>query len=132
MFIMQFESFSHTPYRDRSQFTHGYGTKSAKRICISEYGAELEALDAIEKHFAVVDRLPNLDEAKRAALTSFSYNVGQGAFRNSNLYRLVKRGNLCEARKEFKKWIYVSGRPLKGLAKRRSVERELFSHGLDC
>lgn len=131
-FIVQFESFSHAAYFDRTQYTHGYGTKSTEAMCVSEEWAREEAMGAIEKHLKAVDRLPHLSQDQKRALASFSYNVGEGAFRNSRLYALVAKGRHCEARYEFDKWVYQSGRKLKGLVKRRAAERELFSNGLVC
>lgn len=131
-FIIQFESFTHTAYFDRAQYTYGYGTKAKSNICITETQAAEEALEVIEKHYNIVKKLPRLNEAQTAALTSFSYNVGDGAFRTSKLYKLVEKGQFCRAEKEFGKWVYQSGRKLSGLVKRRNAEKALFSHGLAC
>lgn len=131
-FIAQFDTYSHTAYFDRAQFTYGYGTKGARHARVSEDVARSKAMEAITKHLRIVDELPGLNSQQKTALTSFSYNVGDGAFRQSALYRLVKRGEICRARHEFPKWIYQSGRKLDGLVKRRLAERNLFLQGVSC
>jgi lysozyme len=132
LFIIQFESFSHAGYFDRTQVSNVYGTKRREAKCITEDQAQYEALEAIESHLSAVDKIPALNESQRAALTSFSYNVGETAFRSSKLYKYALNGQKCLASLEFSKWVYQSGRKLNGLVKRRSAERALFAHGLDC
>jgi lysozyme len=131
-FIVQFEPYSHHAYFDRAQYTHGYGTKSKKHAVVSKSQAKKECIRAIEHHYKVVAEIPSLNSNQKMALTSFSYNVGENAFRRSKLYELASKGQLCEARQEFGKWVYQSGRKLGGLVKRRKAEKTLFSFGLDC
>jgi len=60
------------------------------------------------------------------ALTSFVYNIGEGAFRKSALCGLVKSLKMAEAASEFDKWVYASGNRLEGLVRRRKAEKTMF------
>lgn len=79
---------------------------------------------------AVDETLPELPPLTRAALGSFVYNVGVGAFNRSTLVRKAKAGDLVGACDELPKWKYAGGRVLPGLVKRREAERELCLAGL--
>lgn len=96
--------------------------------------AECDALLTAElgKAIAAVDRLalhPQPD-TRRAALGSFVYNVGAGAFERSTLLRKLNAGDLAGACAELSRWVYAKGRHLAGLVKRRAAERELCEVGL--
>jgi len=68
---------------------------------------------------------------QRAALVSFIYNVGAGAFSRSTLLKRINAGdpNWCH---ELDRWVKVNGKVSRGLVKRRSIERRIclgeFSH----
>ena len=59
------------------------------------------------------------------ALVSFHYNTG--AIARATLTRLHKRGEFEGAAREFAKWIYNDGKPLKGLQRRRDAEAALYA-----
>ena len=60
-----------------------------------------------------------------AALCAFEYNTG--ALSGSTLLRKLNEGApRDEVAEEFRRWIRVQGRPVKGLARRREAERALF------
>ncbi len=65
-----------------------------------------------------------------AALVSFSFNVGLGAFGNSTLRRKLNEGDTSGAAREFPRWVKgtINGRKvtLPGLVRRREAERKLF------
>ena len=61
-----------------------------------------------------------------SALTSFTFNVGGGAFHASTLRRKINRLEIESAASEFKRWRYAGGRVLPGLVKRRRAECRLF------
>lgn len=65
-----------------------------------------------------------------AALTSFTYNVGVGAFKNSTMRRKLNAGDLLGACNEFPRWVYAGGKKWNGLIKRREQERLLCLEGL--
>ncbi|TWC35075.1 lysozyme [Pseudomonas sp. SJZ079] len=96
--------------------------------------AECDALLAAELGAAItsVDRLiqrPQPD-TRRAALGSFVFNVGAGAFSGSTLLRKLNAGDIAGACAELSRWVYAKGRKLAGLVKRRAAERQLCEVGL--
>lgn len=80
---------------------------------------------------SVVERsvTASLTEAQKAALASFIYNVGSGAFSRSTLLKKINTGDVQGACDEIRRWVYVDGRVWKGLVSRRNVERELCLKG---
>jgi lysozyme len=79
-----------------------------------------------------VDKCVNseLPPARKAALVSFSYNVGQTAFCNSTLVKLLNEGKTVEACNQLPRWVKAKGITLPGLVKRREQEREMCMEGL--
>lgn len=71
-----------------------------------------------------------LSQPQFSALVSFAFNVGETAFTNSRLIRMVNDMDFDGAAGEFGKWVYATagGRKvkMKGLMARRQAERELF------
>jgi lysozyme len=57
------------------------------------------------------------------AFTSFSFNVGAGAFCRSTLLRRWNAGDHAGACAELSRWVYAGNRKLRGLEKRRESER---------
>lgn len=81
----------------------------------------------VGKAVAVVDQAVREPQpaTRRAALGSFVYNVGAGAFRGSTLLRKLNAGDAVGACNELPRWVMAKGRVLQGLVKRRQAEREL-------
>lgn len=96
--------------------------------------AECDALLAAELGAAItaVDQLAQRPQpdTRRAALGSFVYNVGAGAFASSMLLRKLNAGDPASACAELSRWVYAKGRKLAGLVKRRQAERQLCEVGL--
>lgn len=65
-----------------------------------------------------------------AAMTSFTYNVGLGAFRKSTIYRKLNAGDIEGACNQLPRWTYAGGKKFNGLVKRREAERELCLRGV--
>lgn len=63
----------------------------------------------------------------RAALYSFTYNVGIGAFSRSTLLKKLNSGDLVGACNELHRWVYAGGKKWKGLVTRREIEEEVCS-----
>lgn len=62
-----------------------------------------------------------------AAITSLAYNIGLGAFQRSTLLRLLNsKAPVQDVADQFLKWNKVNGQVVRGLTKRRELERELF------
>jgi len=68
----------------------------------------------------------DLTENEFAALCSFVYNVGCGAFLGSTLLRLINDGRIDEASFQFSRWSKQNGKVLAGLTRRRAAEAALF------
>ena len=63
---------------------------------------------------------------KLAAVASFAYNVGIGAYQGSTMRKHIDAGAWDLAAGEFQRWNKAGGKVLPGLTKRRAAERQLF------
>ncbi|WP_277976406.1 lysozyme [Pantoea endophytica] len=70
-----------------------------------------------------------LNEYQRAALYSFTYNVGTEAFSKSTLLKKLNAGDHSGACDELRRWVYAGGMKWKGLMNRRDMERSLCLAG---
>lgn len=62
---------------------------------------------------------------------SFSFNLGTGALRTSNLLAKLNTGDILGAANEFDRWVYAGGQVLCGLVRRRAAEKALFLDGTE-
>lgn len=101
------------------------GDTYTKEECQKMLGEDLVKYDAQMRKCinpAIVDKMgPN----RRAAMVSFTYNVGQGNLCKSNVARLMNAGRTKEACNALLQWNRAGGRVLKGLQNRRAAERTL-------
>ncbi|MGM0703873.1 MAG: lysozyme [Pseudomonadota bacterium] len=128
--VMHFEGSEPEAYVDPvGVVTICYGHTATAKIGQTHTDAECErllrkdlgdAFDAVEEHVEV-----ELPPTRKAALASFVYNVGEGAFQRSTLLRKLNAGNWRGACDELMRWVYAGGRQLRGLVRRRQAEREL-------
>ena len=65
------------------------------------------------------------------ALVSFTFNLGAGNLRRSDLLKYVNKSNFLPAAAEFTKWVMANGEVLPGLKARRQREIALFVKNLD-
>lgn len=65
-------------------------------------------------------------DGRAAAITSFSYNCGIKAYRNSTLRRVVNRQDWTEAQRQLMKWTRAKGKVVPGLVNRRRAESALI------
>ena len=138
----KFEGWFPCPYNDPVGYaTIGYGhliglrpvTAADKRKwgCLSKkQGKRLLAKD-LKKYNRYVSQYINvpLTSNMRAALISFTMNVGGGALKGSTLRKKLNKKNYLGAAKEFKAWNKGGGVVLPGLVRRREEERKLFLKG---
>lgn len=114
-------------------WTIGYGRLvSVAHPAITAEQAQVFLQEDLRKHLQFVRQLaPNVlpSPARTAALVSFVFNLGPGAFQASTLRRKVLRGDWEGAAAEFPRWIFAGGKPLEGLRRRRLEERALFESG---
>ena len=81
-----------------------------------------EFMDRVMRETVAIELNPH----ELAALTSFAYNLGIGAFHKSTLRRKLLKGDKRGAADEFHRWNHAGGRVLAGLTRRREDEREVF------
>lgn len=63
---------------------------------------------------------------QHAALCSFVFNLGCGAFRKSSLLTKLNAGDDDKAAEVFLRYVYAGGKILPGLVTRRQAEHDLF------
>lgn len=131
--IKSFEGFSFKRYKCSAGYdTIGYGhlirdsekippqitEKEAEELLLADLNISANAL---QKN-CHVPLAPN----QQAALLSFIFNLGGGAFQSSALRQKLNRQEYKNAANEFAKWCFAGGIMLKGLLRRRIAERDLF------
>ena len=132
--IKKFESCKLTAYKvDNAEkyYTIGYGHYGAdvkKGMKISKDTAEKLFRNDIKYFENCVNSClkVKITQSMFNALVSFTYNVGFSAFKNSTLLKYVNKKQFTKASKEFKKWNKCGGKVLKGLVKRRLLEKIEF------
>jgi lysozyme len=96
---------------------------------ITRVTAEVMLLELVKTVYlpGVLRLCPNVDAPERlAALIDFAFNLGTGNLRASTLRKRVNAGDWDRAGSELMKWVRAGGRVLRGLVRRREVERELI------
>ena len=107
-------------------YGHIQGVTMGMVISISEAERLLkEDMSRYEKAVREQFTVP-LTQGQFNALTSFSFNLGTGAMKQSTLRRLLNQGKYDAAAREFPKWCKAGGRKLEGLERRRFAERFEF------
>ncbi len=127
--VAGFEGLRTVAYRDPVSipticYGETLGVKMGDRK--TEYECKTMLTSRLEQFNRGVDkciRVP-MSESRRAAMVSFSYNVGTGAFCKSTLARKLNAGD-PKACDELLKWDKAGGLPLPGLTRRRIAERTL-------
>lgn len=128
--IKQFEGCKLKAYLcPANVLTIGYGhTKNVKNndvITINQ--AEQFLKEDICELIMVLDRVePVLNDNQKVALISLIFNIGKKNFLKSTLLKKLNKLNFIEASEEFDRWVYSKGKFLKGLQKRREVEKKIF------
>ena len=118
-----------------NRWTIGFGSckgvRSGMKITVKE--AEDLLIKDIEDHGKAVKRHVNvpLTQFQYDALTSFVFNLGEGAFKSSTLLKKLNKGLYDEVPEQLNRWnkARVDGKlvPLNGLTRRRAAEGALFS-----
>lgn len=129
--VMPFEGVEYKPYRDVvGVLTVCYGHTGSDIIPDKIY-TKAECHQLLEEDLAIVQRgvdpliKPALPESTKAALYSFTYNVGVGAFSRSTLLKKLNAGQITGACEELRRWVYAGGKKWKGLMNRREIEEEV-------
>ena len=133
--IKRFEGRRLTAYKDPvGIWTIGYGHTGPDVLpgmTITEETADIMLENDLAECYDCVESFVDVDltDGQYAALCSFIFNLGCGAFKNSTLLRLLNQGNYDGARKQFPRWVHAGGKVLEGLVKRRAAEAQMFAEG---
>lgn len=137
--IKQWEGLRTTAYKDVAGiWTIGYGhtaaagepkpkagmkitEKRATEILMSDLGQYEQAVEDAVK----VD----INDNQFAALVSFTYNVGIGAFKKSTLLKKLNKGDYDSVPTEIMKWTKAGGKRVQGLVNRRRAEGAIWIKG---
>src|SRR3990167_2658241 len=132
-FIARWEGFHATRYLDVAGLpTIGWGHLIRPGELIPDPITEGEADELLVRDLYVAERSilrlvgTPLSDGQFAALTSFTFNLGSGAFQRSRLRACVNRGDVDAAAGEFPRWCLAGGRQILGLKRRRIAEAEMF------
>ncbi len=138
--IARFEGFRGQLYNDAANHcTIGYGhlvhhgpidgSEPAEfRAGISQERALALLQEDAAKAAAEVSRSVKvpLEQHQFDALVSFAFNVGNGAFCDSTLLRLLNEGRYDAVGAQLARWNKAGGKTLQGLVDRRAAEAKLF------
>lgn len=136
--IKSFEGFFANPYLCPAAVpTIGFGATyyedgrkvSLKDPPIDEQRATQLLMNVLVGYEKAVDSFcrDDINQYQFDALTSFAFNVGTNALKNSTLLKLVnKNPSDPEIRTQFMRWNKAAGRVLKGLTRRRQAEADLY------
>lgn len=144
-FIAGFEGFRATLYNDAAgHCTVGYGHLVHRGSCNGSEPEEFRHPGGIARERALELLRADADYAARAvnglvtvalsqaqydALVSFTFNLGEGALRNSTLLRELNAGRYDAVPREMNRWTRAGGQVLPGLVRRRAAEGALFADG---
>ena len=131
------ESFTPVAEWEFKQWSVGYGSgynwdqnrSVQKGDIIDKETAKRWLLIEAKKNYNKVMSLVKvpINDNQLLALSSFAYNVGDGALANSTLLKLLNAGaDKQTVAAQFDKWVYAGGKVLKGLKNRRTAEKKLF------
>ena len=129
--IKKFEGCKLYAYRDSvGVATIGYGhIKGVKMgMSITQQQAETFLKDDIKPVETFLNGMGiNYTQGQFDALTSWIFNLGQGNFKSSTMYKyIVARKSDLEITDQMVKWHNAGGKPLIGLKKRRTEEANMF------
>jgi lysozyme len=132
--IKEFEGCKLKAYKcPAGVYTVGYGATGKginKDTVWTQEQADEQLHDrALEALHDVIKASPILTHEtieRQAAIADFVYNCGIGNYRTSTLKKRVDVVDWESAKTELMRWDKVKGKPIAGLTRRRSVERDLL------
>ena len=137
--IKKFESCKLKAYRDMVGVpTIGWGTThypNGGAVVIGDHisQADAEKFIANDMHTfeaGIKAHIPyDLNDHMDAALISFCYNLGLSSLYHSTMLKYLVQGKNDKASREFGKWCHAGGKKVRGLVRRREMERKLFIQG---
>ena len=137
--LKQWEGLKTKAYKDAGGvWTIGYGhtatagePKPRAGMVITAAEAESILLKDLTQYEAAVENnvKVKLNGNQFAALVSFAFNVGIGAFKNSALLKKLNKGNFDAVPSELMKWVHTGKTKNQGLVNRRRAEGYLWMEG---
>ena len=129
-FIAKWEGLELKPYKDvGGVWTVCYG--ETKGIDIHKTYTKQECEEILIKRVSefnanIMEHVKvDIPYTLEASITSFSYNVGESAFKKSTMLRKINRKDFKGACKELDRWVYVGSMFVRGLSNRRKAEKKL-------
>jgi lysozyme len=133
--VKEFEGFRDKAYLCSAGVpTIGYGFTRVNGKAV-EIGDTMDIVKAtgmlyleLEKIAKQIEELVTvqLNPRQLGSLTSFAFNVGLNAFKESTLLKRLNRKDYEKVESEWKRWNKIDGKPSAGLDRRRKAELELF------
>ncbi|WP_295966828.1 lysozyme [uncultured Bartonella sp.] len=137
--LKQWEGLKTKAYQDsKGEWTIGYGHTAkagsltpVKGMVITKEDAESLLLKDLSQFEAAVENnvKVKLNDNQFAALVSFAFNVGTGAFKSSTLLKKLNNGNFDAVPSELMKWVHTGKTKNQGLVNRRRAEGYLWMEG---
>lgn len=115
--------------------TIGFG--STEGVQMGDTISVPDALNRLEKDVRVAEDAVRscvtvpLTQGEMDAYTSLAFNIGGEAFCASTLVKKLNAGDYPGACLELKRWVYVDGKVVHGLVKRRNMEFQMCMNKID-
>ena len=135
-YVPQFEGMVLRGYKDPIGIVTACAGHTSTAVLGKPYTREecqrLLELDLIEHARGVVNCVPveKLTQGRKAAATSFAFNVGVRKFCESTFAEKLRAGD-PDACAELSRWTYAGGKQLPGLVTRRRTERAICEGGVE-
>lgn len=129
--IERLELFNSHAYWDVTGWACGYGTHSPD-ITAQTVWTEDEAHERLVERVLRVARFVSdqlevtVSQGQFDALVSFTYNIGEFAFKHSHVLEGLNLGQFDCVPDEMARWVHVNGEVNQGLVARRQAEIALF------
>ena len=111
-----------------------YGHTSGVKL--GQIASDSDCVAFLESDIKIVDEALNrlikvpVSDKYKAALISFTFNVGQGNFAKSTLLKKLNAGDKVGACNQIVRWVYVGKIKYEGLMRRRIQEKALCLEGI--
>lgn len=132
--LEEIEGVEYKPYKDIAGIWTVCAGITGPDVVLGKTYTKRECDALLQKHIKVaattVDKAVKVEipDSMRAAMYSFTYNAGVGAFRKSKMLELINQNKLPQACDQLWRWTYYTDpktkrkKPSKGLKNRRAVE----------
>ncbi|OLY45118.1 lysozyme [Bartonella apis] len=137
--LKQWEGLKTKAYKDAGGvWTIGYGHTAMAgspqpyqgQVITAAEAENILLKDLVQYEAAIENNVKvKLNDNQFAALVSFAFNVGIGAFKNSTLLKKLNQGDFNAVPTELRKWVKAGGKKVQGLVNRRQAEGYLWMEG---